>query len=317
MKIIFAGTPSYTLPVLQAILSSRHEVVAVYTRSDKPAGRGLKQQESPIKHHALTHKLAVEQPEVFTTEVNAKLASYQADLLVTMSYGILLPTKTLKIPSLGCINVHTSLLPRWRGAAPIARAIEAGDSETGISLMQMEAKLDNGPIVYQKRCAIENSDNAASLQNKLCLLGATAMTHLLNDTKDKIQKRFAQAQAQTSANVSYAKKLSKQEAWIDWHQTAESIARKIRAYNPWPVAQIGFNGSLLRIWSARTCEYEVAPGHITTTKKHVFVGCVDGTLELLVVQLAGGKPMDGQAFANGHSIKNMPLTLPSDTVLLQ
>lgn len=301
------------MPILQTILASRHRIAAVYTRSDKPAGRGLKYQDSPVKHYALAQGLALEQPETFTTEVNARLASYQPDLLITMSYGLLLPEETLKIPSLGSINIHTSLLPRWRGAAPIARAIEAGDCETGISLMRMEAQLDTGPVICQRRCIIKADDTSASLQHKLCLLSSEAVAHLLNESDDAIQTLLAQAQQQTQTNVRYAKKLNKQEARINWYQTAESVARKIRAYNPWPVAQTYFNNSPLRIWAARTCRYDIAPARITTTKRNVYAGCADGALELLVVQLPGGKPMDGQAFVAGHPVKNKPLLKSLDS----
>ena len=307
MNIIFAGTPSFTLPILQTLLVSRHDIVAVYTRSDKPAGRGLKYQDSSLKHFALAQGLALEQPETFTAEVNERLASYRPDLLITMSYGLLLPEETLRIPSLGSINIHTSLLPRWRGAAPIARAIEAGDDETGISLMRMEAQLDAGPLICQRRYKIKADDTTASLQHKLCLLSTEAVAQLLNGSDNAIQTQFAQAQPQTQTEVCYAKKLNKQEAWINWHQTAESVARKIRAYNPWPVAQTYFNNRSLRIWTARTCRYDIAPARITTTKRNVYAGCADGALELLVVQLPGGKPMDGQAFVAGHPVKNKPL----------
>lgn len=305
MRIIFAGTPEFTLPVLHAVLSSKHDTVAILSQPDRPAGRGLKQRQSAIKQEALACGLPVVQLEQYIPKTIDSITVLQADLMIAMSYGMLLPDEVLKSLSIGCINVHTSLLPRWRGAAPIARAIEAGDTETGVSLMLTIPELDAGPIIDQSRCTISENDTTRSLEKKLAALGADKIKGILNHNLDEICTLVAQARNQSEAGVTYAHKLEKQEARIDWNNSASQIACKIRAYNPWPVAQTYLNKRVLRIWSARACERNLEIAQLTVTKNAVFVGCGDGALELLEVQLPGGKLMSAAAFANGHKINNI------------
>ena len=304
MRIIFAGTPEFTLPVLHAVLSSRHDIVAILTQPDRPAGRGLNLHQSAVKREALTHGLSLLQPERYTPHAIEGITTLQADMMITMSYGMLLPDEILASLSMGCINIHTSLLPRWRGAAPIARAIEAGDTETGISLMLTVSELDAGPIVDQYRCAITEDDTTRSLEGKLAVLGAEKISHLLDHSDDEIRTQITQAREQPDIEITHAPKLKKQEAWIDWNDSAQHIARKIRAYDPWPITQTLLDKKILRIWSARVCENELEVAQIKTTKHKVCVGCGDGALELLEVQLPGGRPMSAAAFANGHKIGN-------------
>ena len=309
MKIIFAGTPAFTLPVLNAVLSSGHDVVAILTRADRPAGRGLKERQSAVKQEAVARGLRLEQPEQFTRQTIDKIAALQADLMITMSYGMLLPDELLQSLSIGCVNIHTSLLPRWRGAAPIVRAIEAGDNETGVSLMHTVSELDAGPIIGQHRCPITDSDTTQSLEKKLAALGGEEISRLLNHSRDRICQRIAQARNQPDTGITYAKKLNKQEAWIDWNDSAHHIACKIRAYNPWPIAQTYLGKQILRIWSARLCNYDVQTAQLKTAKHGMFAGCADGALELLEVQLPGGKPMSASAFVNGHKITDTSLAI--------
>ena len=311
MRIIFAGTPEFILPVLHAVISSKHDIVAILTQPDRPAGRGLKQRQSPIKQEALTHGLPVMQPETYTPQTIDDIAALQADLMITMSYGILLPDELLASLPIGCVNIHTSLLPRWRGAAPIARAIEAEDTETGISIMRTILELDAGPVINQHQCPIAEDDTTHSLERKLASLGAEKITDLLNHNDDEIHTLIKQACKQPKTGITYAPKLKKQEAWIDWNDSTQHIAHKIRAYNPWPIAQTHLDKRILRIWSARTCENDmgtdIETARLKTTKRKVYAGCGDGVLELLEVQLAGGKPMPATALANGYNINNASL----------
>ncbi len=309
MRIIFAGTPEFILPVLHAVVSSKHDIAAILTQPDRPAGRGLKQRQSPIKQEALTHGLPVMQPETYTPQTINNITALQADLMITMSYGMLLPDEVLASLPIGCVNIHTSLLPRWRGAAPIARAIEAGDTETGISLMRTVTELDAGPVINQYRCSISEDDTTHSLERKLATLSAREIGSLLKHNDDEIHTRIKQARKQPETGITYAPKLKKQEAWIDWNNSAQHIAYKIRAYNPWPIAQTYLDKRILRIWSARVCENNMETARLKTTKRKVFAGCGEGVLELLEVQLAGGKPMPAATLANGYNINNASLRM--------
>ena len=309
MRIIFAGTPETTLPVLHTILSSRHDVVAILTQPDRPAGRGLKLHRSAVKQEALAHGLTIVQPQQFTPQTITQIATLQADLMITMSYGMLLPDEILARLSVGCINIHTSLLPRWRGAAPIARAIEAGDTESGISLVRSITKLDAGPIIAQHPCPITADDTTRSLELKLATLATNILGQLLSYDNDRIHQHIAHACSQPKEGITYAKKISKKEAWIDWNNSASIIANKIRAYNPWPIAQTYLEGQLLKILSARVCSDDVETARIKTTKHNVFAGCGEGTLELLEVQPPGGTPMSATAYANGHRINDTVLEM--------
>ena len=302
-RILFAGTPDFALPVLEAVAArcraGGHRLVAVYTRPDRRAGRGRKLRASPVKHYAERCGLALEQPEVFDAAAERRLAAYRPDLLVTMAYGLLLPASTLAIPTLACINVHTSLLPRWRGAAPVARAIEAGDMQSGVSLMRMTEALDAGPIISRRVCPVAAEDTTATLSHKLGALGARAVAEFLDlpDAGD------VSAHPQPRAGVCYAAKLSKREADIAWRNPAVVVARTVRALNPWPVAQGRLGGKVLRIWRAVACAGTGAPGQVLAADADgIVVACGDGALRLLSVQPAGGKIMSGAAFANGHRV---------------
>ncbi len=302
-RIVFAGTPDFALPVLEEIAARHragdHRLVAVYTRPDRPSGRGRRLRASPVKHYAERYGLALEQPEVFDAAAERRLAAYAPDLLVTMAYGLLLPASTLAIPALGCVNVHTSLLPRWRGAAPVARAIESGDAQSGVSLMRMTRELDAGPIISRRVCPVAGEDTTATLSRKLGELGAREVAGFLQQL---VGGRVA-AQPQASDGACYAARLSKREAWIEWRDPAAAVARKVRALNPWPVAQGSLGGKVLRIWNAVECADVGAPGEVLAAGAGgVVVACGDGALRLLSVQLPGGRVMSGAAFANGHRV---------------
>ena len=289
MKIIFAGTPELAVPCLQALLQSEHEVVAVYTKPDQPAGRGQKLTASPIKQLALQHQLPVCQPITLrdVTE-QEKLRAWQADIMVVIAYGLILPAAVLTTPKFGCINVHVSLLPRWRGAAPIQRALLAGDQETGITIIQMDEGLDTGAMLKKVTCPISSTDTSQTVHNRLADLGASTLLSVLS----AIQNGTCKAEIQNSEQACYAKKIEKQEAEIDWKQSAEFIDRQIRAFNPWPIAFTYLDGQPLRIWQAAIVDSigSAAPGKIISANKTgINVATGKGILSLQKLQLPGGK----------------------------
>jgi len=298
LRLIFAGTPDFAAEALHALIRSPHEIVAVYTQPDRPAGRGRKLTPSPVKQLALQHQLTVLQPvSLKTAEAAAQLRALDADVMVVAAYGLLLPPEVLGIPHYGCLNIHASLLPRWRGAAPIQRAILAGDSETGITIMQMDKGLDTGAMLLKLTCPITGKDTAASLHDRLATLGAEAIITALD------QLPSLTATPQDDREATYAAKLTKQEAVIDWHRPAEELDRQIRAFNPWPVAQTRVNGQTLRIWSAQslTDKANVPPGTVIgCDKQGIDIACGEGVLRLTWLQPAGSKPMDVAAFLNGR-----------------
>lgn len=248
LRIIFAGTPEFSVAPLQALLDSEHEIVGVYTQPDRPAGRGRKLTASPVKALALLHNLPVFQPENFkTAETCEQLASLKADVMVVVAYGLILPKAVLEMPTYGCLNIHASLLPRWRGAAPIQRAIEVGDAQSGVTIMQMDSGLDTGEMLHKVVTEITPEDNAQALHDRLSRLGS----HALMETLSAVQSQALQPAKQDESLVTYAHKLSKAEAEIDWHQSAGSIVRKIQAFNPWPVAFTQFQEHPLRIGQAK------------------------------------------------------------------
>ncbi len=302
MRIIFAGTPDFAAECLKALLNSEHEICAVYTQPDRPAGRGRKLTPSPVKQLALEHDIPVEQPLNFKTgDSRQTLAAYDADLMVVVAYGLLLPQQVLDTPKFGCINVHASLLPRWRGAAPIQRAILAGDSESGVGIMKMEAGLDTGPVVLEARCPINDTDTAQDLHDRLAALGAETLLQSLSD----IETRLKQARPQDDSLSTYAKKLDKQEATIDWQQSAARILRQINAFNPWPIAQTQWHGDTMRLWKASPGERtrQGQPGEIiAVSKQGLDVQTGDGILRITELQMPGKRAMQVQDFLNANKV---------------
>lgn len=302
MRIIFAGTPDFAAECLKPLLNSEHEICAVYTQPDRPAGRGRKLTPSPVKQVALEAAIPVEQPLNFKTEESLQtLAAYQADLMVVVAYGLLLPQSVLDSPRLGCINVHASLLPRWRGAAPIQRAILAGDTETGVGIMKMEAGLDTGPVLLEARCPINDSDTAQDLHDRLAALGAETLLQSLNN----IETRLSRARPQDDSQSTYAKKLDKREALIDWQQPAQQILRQIHAFNPWPVAQTQWQEDTMRIWLAELGDRtrRGQPGEIiAVSKQGLEVQTGDGILRITQLQVPGKRAMPVQDFLNANPV---------------
>ncbi|TCV96310.1 methionyl-tRNA formyltransferase [Luteibacter rhizovicinus] len=290
LRLVFAGTPDFAVPCLEACRASGADVVAVYTQPDRPAGRGRKLTASPVKEAAIAAGIAVEQPESFKAEADRDtLAAYAPDLMVVVAYGLILPRKVLAIPRLGCWNVHASLLPRWRGAAPIQRAILAGDTESGVDLMQMEAGLDTGPMLVERRTPISADDTGGSLHDRLSVLGADALAEGLRRV---MAGETLVATPQADTGVEYAHKLDKAEALLDFTRPAIELERKVRAFDPWPVAEAEVAGERLRIWSAVAIAGEpgAVPGSLLAASRDgLDIACAEGALRLLAVQRAGGR----------------------------
>ncbi len=310
LKIIFAGTPEFAVVALEALLETgKHEICAVYTQPDRPAGRGRRLQASPVKRAALEHGLPVIQPvSLKGAEQQQQLRALQADLMVVVAYGLLLPGAVLHAPRLGCINIHASLLPRWRGAAPIQRAILAGDRETGVSIMQMDEGLDTGPVLHQLSTPIYPDDTAGILHDRLATLGAQALLDVLGLIVDG----SCSALPQDEDKATYAAKLEKHEALLQWNAPAAELERRVRAFNPWPVARTSLRGENLRVWQAQTLPGSSgeAPGTILQASRDgIDVATGEGVLRLLRLQSAGGKPLDAGAFLNGHPELRRPGTV--------
>ncbi len=313
MKIIFAGTPDFSVAALKALIDSSHEICAVYTQPDRPAGRGRKLTPSPVKKYALEHSIEVLQPETMKDATTQdKLNSFNADIMVVVAYGLILPQVALDIPRLGCLNIHASILPRWRGAAPIQRAIEAGDKVSGVTIMQMNAGLDTGEIIRIDECEITADETGGSLHDKLAAIGGKS---ILGALQQVIEPDFKPTpQDDTQAN--YANKLSKKEALIDWNKDAQTIVDTIRAFNPWPVAHTSLNGDTMRVWggvvsktensSAQTPSAQAQLGEVISCDKNgLLVACGSDGLGVVCIdriQLPGGKQTDISAFINAHSI---------------
>ena len=299
LKIVFAGTPDFAAQHLDALIKSHHDVIAVYSRADRPAGRGKKLKASEVKQLALTHDIPVYQPENFKSDdAKQQLADLNADIMVVVAYGLLLPKAVLETPKLGCINVHGSILPRWRGAAPIQRAIWAGDAETGVTIMQMDEGLDTGDMISIATCPIEAADTSASLYTKLAELGPTALI----DTLSTIADGTATPEKQNDELANYAKKLSKEEANIDWHMPAQQIERNIRAFNPWPICFTQMQGNTVKIYTAELVESAGNPGEILAADKTgITVATTEGALKITQLQPQGKKPMSAQDFLNGRA----------------
>lgn len=290
LKIIFAGTPVFAAVALQALLASSHQVIATYTQPDRPAGRGRKLTASPVKELALQHSLPVHQPVSLRDELEQQcLAKMQADVMVVAAYGLLLPAPVLQAPRLGCINIHASLLPRWRGAAPIQRAILAGDAKTGITIMQMEKGLDTGPMLYKVECPIQSEDTSETVHERLAQLGAKAIVTALN------QLSQLTPQPQDESLATYAHKITKEEAQLNWQQPAEELARKIRAFNAWPIAHAHMSEQVIRIWEAAIVERDIKgyqPGEIMQANATgIDIATGHHCLRLLKIQLPGGRAL--------------------------
>jgi methionyl-tRNA formyltransferase len=306
MKIIFAGTPEFAVPSLQALLDSPYQVCAVYTQPDRPAGRGRKLTASPVKELALTAGIPVYQPENFKQAADiAEMARLEADLLVVTAYGLILPQAVLDLPRLGSINVHGSLLPRWRGAAPIHRALMAGDAETGVTIMRMVKKLDAGDMLYKAEYPIAADATSSSLHDILAELGAQSLLKVVK----QIEQGAVIAEVQDENLVTYAQKLDKNEAQLDWSQSAIELDRKVRGLNAWPVAQTLFKGEIMRVWRSTVLDSQrqLPPGQISTADHALDVGTGQGILRLLEVQLPGGKRIAAKDFLNAHQIDQLVL----------
>ncbi|MGK3138608.1 methionyl-tRNA formyltransferase [Pantoea trifolii] len=299
LKIIFAGTPDFAARHLDALLASEHQVVGVFTQPDRPAGRGNKLTPSPVKVLAQAHDIPVFQPKSLKPEENQHLvADLQADIMVVVAYGLILPKAVLVMPRLGCINVHGSLLPRWRGAAPIQRSLWAGDSETGVTIMQMDVGLDTGDMLHKLSCPITAEDTSASLYEKLAQLGPQGM--LL--TLDLLASGNAKPEVQDEALASYAEKLSKAEARLDWSLSAAQLERCIRAFNPWPMSYFMIEEQPVKVWQATVLPHQnKQPGEIVhADKQGIQIATADGVLNLVSLQPAGKKAMSAQDLLNSR-----------------
>ncbi|MFS2221911.1 methionyl-tRNA formyltransferase [Pantoea sp. B65] len=300
LKIIFAGTPDFAARHLAALLASEHQVVGVFTQPDRPAGRGNKLSPGPVKLLALEHDIPVFQPKSLRPEENQQLvAELHADLMVVVAYGLILPGAVLEMPRLGCINVHGSLLPRWRGAAPIQRALWAGDSETGVTIMQMDVGLDTGDMLYKLSCPIEASDTSATLYHKLAQLGPTGMLA----TIEQLANGSAQPEVQDEGAVCYAEKLTKEEARLDWSLSAAQLERCIRAFNPWPMSWFLIEEQPVKVWQAQALPHQSnsQPGEILHADKNgIQIATADGVLKITELQPAGKKAMKAQDILNSR-----------------
>jgi methionyl-tRNA formyltransferase len=299
MNLIFAGTPAFAAVALEALVAAGHRVSLVLTQPDRPAGRGMQLQPSAVKQVALRHGLALAQPErLKDPATHEPLRAVAADLMVVAAYGLILPQAVLDIPRQGCINIHASLLPRWRGAAPIVRAIAAGDGETGITIMRMDAGLDTGPMLASAALPIAADDTAASLHDKLAALGG----ELIVDTLARLPEVAARPQAESGAT--YAAKISKSEARLDWQRPAVELERSIRAFDPFPGASGTLRGTTLKFWRARVCDGGGAPGEVLAADASgIVVATGAGALRLLSLQKPGSKRLSAGEFLQGFPLR--------------
>jgi methionyl-tRNA formyltransferase len=303
MRLVFAGTPEFAAVALRALLERGHDVVSVLTQPDRPSGRGLRESYSPVKQLALKRGIAVRQPvSLRDSTVQTDLSDLGADVWVVAAYGLLLPRAILELPRLGCLNIHASLLPRWRGAAPIQRAILAGDTETGISIMRMDEGLDTGPVYLRRAVPIRAHDTAGSLHDRLAEVGAGAICEVL----DALAADALRAEAQASEGACYAPKLTREDAHIDWSQPAAQLERLLRALDPAPGAYTTHAGSILKIWSGRTSagRESAPPGTVLAAgPAGIEIQCGDGSLIVTVLQRAGSRRLEAGPFLSGHRIE--------------
>jgi methionyl-tRNA formyltransferase len=307
LRIVFAGTPDFSVPALEALHAAGHSLRAVYTQPDRPSGRGRTVTPGPVKRRALELGLTVEQPaSLKAEEAVSRLSACQPDLMVVVAYGLLLPQAVLDLPRLGCLNIHASLLPRWRGAAPVQRAILAGDTRTGITIMKMDAGLDTGPILLVRSTEIGASESGGSLHDRLAVLGAEAIVTAI----DEWRSGQVTPVPQPVDGVTYAAKIRKEEALIDWTQPATDIGRKVRAFNPWPVAETRWHGQQLRIWEAQARPGMAGgePGQVVEARNgRIVVATGSGSLGLGQVQLAGRKITTAAEFLKAHPLADAHL----------
>lgn len=307
LSVVFAGTPEFAVPAFNAIAASRHRLLAVYTQPDRPSGRGLKLEGSPVKKAAAAHGLQVEQPATLKDAAAVeRLAATRPDVMVVVAYGLLLPQAVLDVPRLGCINIHASLLPRWRGAAPIQRALLAGDTRTGVTIMRMEAGLDTGPVLSRQALAIDPGDTGGSLHDRLAALGADMIVAAL----DSIESGTAVFRPQEDAGATYARKLSKEEALVDWTRPAELLDRQVRAFDPWPVAETRLDGQQLRIWRAHVAKTAslALPGTVLAADESgIVVMTGEDALVIQRLQLAGKRVVDAAEFLRGRPVTGRSL----------
>jgi methionyl-tRNA formyltransferase len=318
LRLVFAGTPEFAVPALRALADSSHTLVGVLTQPDRPAGRGRELKQSPVKQVALELGLPLAQPpQLKSVEQRAPLVQWASDVLIVVAYGLLLPPATLRIPRLGCLNIHASLLPRWRGAAPIQRAILAGDAETGVTIMQLDQGLDTGPLLAQRRVSIAEDIDAAQLQAQLAGQGAA----LLLETLAALEAGRARAEPQPGEGATYARKIDKREARIDWTASAGAIARQVRAFNPWPVAETIWRDQRLRIWQAHVAQPRApallavgaavgaSPGDVIGgTGDGIEVLCGQGVLAVTRLQLEGRRALPAGEFIRGQSFTGARFT---------
>lgn len=307
LKIVYAGTPEFAVPALQSLLRSEHSLVAVYTQPDRPAGRGRKLQQSPVKKIALEHDLPLFQPTTFgDARALDELRACDADLMVVAAYGMLLPAAVLETPRLGCINIHASLLPRWRGASPIQQAILAGDQHSGVTLMKMDEGLDTGAMISSRLVEIDPCWNAADLHDALAPAGA----ELLMESLEYIEQALQQARVQDESQATYAPRLTKRQAEIDWNKSAEVLLREIRAFNPWPVSYTFIEDDNLRLWSARVSSL-IDPGLPGAVVAHdaegVYVSCGEGILQVTELQFAGRNKCTAAEALNARNLSGYRL----------
>lgn len=299
--MIFAGTPAFAVPALTALIEAGHEIVMVLTQPDRPAGRGMKLRASPIKELALHHQLPLYQPESLkSSEVQATIAAVQSDVMIVAAYGLIIPTAILNMPKQGCYNIHGSLLPRWRGAAPIHRAILAGDHETGVTIMEVVPALDAGAMVSKGRLPILDSDTTQRLHDAISQMGATLMVEAMQTLQET---GHLDAEMQDEALVTYAHKVEKSEAAIDWQKSAVELSRQIRAFNPFPVATTQFRGESCRIWFANAIQGKAAPGEVVDYGDTIQVGCGEGLLDIVELQMPGAKRQTAKQFVQGYHLQ--------------